>query len=54
MTHMPLPRRDFLKTGGALVIGFSLGDRVFGQERASNAAARGASAGPPDGKLIDT
>src|SRR5438093_6674613 len=54
MTNMPLPRRDFLKTGGALVIGFSLGDRVFGQEHLSNAAARGASAGPPDAKLIDT
>jgi nicotinate dehydrogenase subunit B len=45
-----LPRRDFLKAGGALVIGFSLmGGEVFAQ-----AAKRGATAGPPDPKKIDT
>src|SRR5215472_5003354 len=36
-------RRDFLKAGGALVIGFSL-----------RAQDRGSVAGPPDAKLIDT
>lgn len=42
-----LIRRDFLKTGGALVIGFNLRGVMFGQER-------GAVAGPPDPKQIDT
>src|SRR5499427_8900902 len=32
-------RRDFLKTGGALVIGFSLGDVILGQT-VQNEAAR--------------
>ena len=41
-----IPRRDFLKTGGALIIGFSLRDAVFAQ--------RGSTAGPPDPKQIDT
>src|SRR5436309_4550702 len=41
-------RRDFLKTTGLLVIGFSMKDSLFAQ------AARGAVAGPPDAKLIDT
>src|SRR5439155_18491381 len=40
-------RRDFLKTGGALVIGFSLRDVLSAQER-------GTVPGPPDPKLIDT
>jgi len=48
-----LPRRDFLKAGGALVVGFSLGDALAGQER-SVVAARGSVAGPPDPKQIDT
>ncbi|HXP89218.1 MAG TPA: molybdopterin cofactor-binding domain-containing protein [Bryobacteraceae bacterium] len=46
----PLPRREFLKTGGALVIGFSLRDSVLAQVP----AARGTVAGPPDAKQIDT
>jgi nicotinate dehydrogenase subunit B len=41
-------RRDFLKTSGLLVIGFSLSEKAFAQ------AARGSVAGPPDPKLIDT
>ena len=41
-------RRDFLKTSGLLVIGFSLGEKAFAQ------TARGSVAGPPDAKLIDT
>lgn len=41
-----LARRDFLKAGGSLVVGFSLGQIVLAQ--------RGAVAGPPDPKMIDT
>ena len=49
-------RREFLKTGGALVIGFSLGESVSAQERgvAASAAVRGTVAGPPDARQIDT
>jgi CO/xanthine dehydrogenase Mo-binding subunit len=43
-----IPRRDFLKTGGALVIGFSLGGELSAQDR------MGAVPGPPDAKQIDT
>jgi CO/xanthine dehydrogenase Mo-binding subunit len=43
-----IPRRDFLKTGGALVIGFSLGGELSAQDRT------GAAPGPPDAKQIDT
>jgi nicotinate dehydrogenase subunit B len=58
----PLPRRDFLKAGGALVIGFSsaglgVGDALAAQAPARTAAGtgkRGAKAGPPDPKQIDT
>jgi CO/xanthine dehydrogenase Mo-binding subunit len=46
-------RREFLKTGGALVIGFRLADDVFAQPL-QTPAARGAVAGPPDAKQIDT
>ena len=42
-------RRDFLKAGGALVIGFGLRDVLLAQE-----AARGTVAGPPDAKQVDT
>ena len=42
-----LPRREFLKAGGALVIGFRLGPRLSAQDR-------GSIAGPPDAKQIDT
>jgi nicotinate dehydrogenase subunit B len=48
------PRREFLKAGGALIVGFStrgfLGEALAGQDL----AARGATAGPPDPKQIDT
>src|SRR5204863_1551821 len=47
------PRRDFLKTGGALVIGFSLRDVLVAQTT-SPAGARGTVAGPPDARQIDT
>ena len=54
------PRREFLKAGGALVIGFSMrgflsGDALAAQDTAAaGTIARGASAGPPDPKQIDT
>ncbi len=49
MRRQLLPRREFLKAGGALVIGFSLRDSLFAQ-----VPTRGATAGPPDPKQIDT
>jgi len=45
------PRRDFLKGGGALIIGFSVSGASFAQERS---AGRPLVAGPPDQQLIDT
>ncbi|HXW62449.1 MAG TPA: molybdopterin cofactor-binding domain-containing protein [Candidatus Acidoferrales bacterium] len=53
----PLPRREFLKTGGALVIGLSLRGAIIDARAAQDAAGvgmRGAVAGPPDPKQIDT
>ncbi len=40
-------RREFLKAGGALVVGFSLRDKLVAQER-------GTKPGPPDAKQVDT
>jgi CO/xanthine dehydrogenase Mo-binding subunit len=40
-------RRDFLKSGGALVVGFSFRGALEGQQR-------GSTAGPPDPKQVDT
>jgi nicotinate dehydrogenase subunit B len=40
-------RRDFLKAGGALIVGFPLRGLLHGQER-------GTIAGPPDAKQVDT
>ncbi len=54
------PRREFLKAGGALVIGFSMrgflaGDALGAQGAAvAGMNARGGVAGPPDPKQIDT
>ena len=31
-------RRDFMKTGGALIVGFSLGDTLLAQERSATTA----------------
>jgi len=45
-----LPRRDFIKTGGVLVVGFSLRGVLLAQQTST----RGAIAGPPDAKQIDT
>jgi nicotinate dehydrogenase subunit B len=46
-----LPRREFIKAGGALVVGFGLGDALVAQ---TNVPGRGAVAGPPDAQQIDT
>ena len=46
-----LSRRDFIKSGGALIVGFSLADVSLAQERSS---MRAVVAGPPDPKLVDT
>jgi nicotinate dehydrogenase subunit B len=40
-------RRDFLKAGGALVVGFSLRDKLVAQDR-------GTKPGPPDARQVDT
>jgi CO/xanthine dehydrogenase Mo-binding subunit len=48
-----LPRRDLLKAGGALVVGFSLGGGALAQP-APGPARRGEAAGPPDAKQVDT
>jgi nicotinate dehydrogenase subunit B len=45
-----LRRREFLKAGGALVVGFSLRDALTAQ----TTIARGTVAGPPDARQIDT
>jgi nicotinate dehydrogenase subunit B len=50
---MKFPRRDFLKSGGALVIGFSLREALLGQSRLDT-APHNAVPGPPDAKQIDT
>jgi nicotinate dehydrogenase subunit B len=48
-----LPRREFLKAGGALVIGVTLRDVSFAQERSAT-GLRAIAPGPPDAKLVDT
>jgi nicotinate dehydrogenase subunit B len=56
-TFSLLPRREFLKAGGALVIGFSMRSAIANAleaQDASESTARGAIAGPPDPKQIDT
>src|ERR1700733_13011834 len=51
MSRSMTRRRDFLKAGGAIVVGFPLRDILLGQ---TVPAARGAVAGPPDPKQVDT
>src|ERR1700691_4421149 len=50
------PRREFLKAGGALVVGFSMRGLLGGGSLDAQAVAvtRGVVAGPPDPKQIDT
>ena len=55
--HPLFDRREFLKAGGALVIGFSSAGFIGGvlaAQSAAGSAARGSVAGPPDPKQIDT
>ncbi|HTA46244.1 MAG TPA: molybdopterin cofactor-binding domain-containing protein [Bryobacteraceae bacterium] len=47
------PRREFLKAGGALIVGFNLSEALFGQSHLDS-ISRSAVPGPPDAKLIDT
>src|SRR5580700_7248924 len=47
------PRRDFLKAGGALIVGFNLSDALLGQSHLDT-ASHAAVPGPPDAKQIDT
>ncbi len=55
-----MERREFLKAGGALVIGFTMRGVMAdvlaaqGAPAAAGIAARGTAAGPPDPKQIDT
>jgi CO/xanthine dehydrogenase Mo-binding subunit len=50
---MSLPRRDFLKSGGSLIIGFSLSESLFGQSHL-DPVSRPPVPGPPDARQIDT
>jgi len=47
------PRRDLLKAGGAMIVGFGLRDVMLGQSHLDT-AMRGGKPGPPDAKQIDT
>lgn len=51
-------RRDFLRAGGALLVGFSLSGSglsgAFAAQQVSESAPRGLVPGPPDPKQIDT
>jgi nicotinate dehydrogenase subunit B len=49
-----MERREFLKSGGALIVGFSVASPYLGQERPPSTLSRPSVAGPPDQKLIDT
>jgi nicotinate dehydrogenase subunit B len=47
------PRRDLLRAGGALLVGFNLRESLFGQSRLDTAPRNGIP-GPPDARQIDT
>jgi hypothetical protein len=47
-------RRDFIKTGGALVIGFTVGKEALGQAQGGAGARGAAPANQPDARQIDT
>ena len=56
-TRQPvLPRRDFLKTTGVVVVGFSLADKVSAQAPGNDVPAvqRGFVSGPPDPGQVDS
>jgi CO/xanthine dehydrogenase Mo-binding subunit len=50
---MSLPRRDFLKSGGALIVGFCLSEPLPGQSHL-DLVSRPPVPGPPDARQIDT
>lgn len=47
------PRREFLKAGGNLIVGFTLGEALWGQGHLDT-VSRPAAPGPPDANVIDT
>src|SRR5580704_6660598 len=49
-----LARRDFLKTTGSLVVGFSAAETVAAQNRAPGDFKRGTVSGPPDDAQVDS
>jgi nicotinate dehydrogenase subunit B len=49
-----VPRREFLKATGSLVVGFSATETLAAQVPATVAAARGTVSGPPDDAEIDS
>lgn len=48
-----LLRRELLKAGGALIVGFNLSEALYGQSHL-DPVSRAAAPGPPDAKQIDT
>ncbi len=50
---MNFPRREFLKAGGALIVGFNLSEALFGQSHL-DPVSRPPVPGPPDAKMVDT
>ena len=51
-----LPRRDFLKTTGVVVVGFSIADTAAAQAQGGGASdvQRGLVSGPPDPGQVDS
>ncbi len=49
-----LARRDFLKTTGAVVVGFSIADLPLAQALGAAAVSRGVLSGPPDDAELDS
>src|ERR1700756_2758718 len=49
-----LPRREFLKATGSLVVGFSAAETLAAQSAAKIQGARGTVSGPPDDAEIDS
>ena len=47
------PRRDLLRAGGSLLVGFNLRETLFGQSHLDMSPRTGVP-GPPDAKQIDT
>ena len=54
ISHPLFDRREFLKAGGALIVGFSSASLIGDALASQSVATRGSVAGPPDPKQIDT